>query len=218
VSHPAKLALDAFAVGHETDAVRQHLGACPDCTRYVERLQRGSQATASDRTATDRFLAETQARASRRPRWATWGPVTMALAVAACLLLYLHRPKVEPERVAMRFKGGVQLVVVVDHDGSQTMRTDPVELAPGDRIRLEIALDHDQEIVAGVLADDGEWAELQPTATLPIGTHYSEHSVAFDHAVPHGWVLAGPGAAVEKARKTHDLREVSALRIGPQSP
>jgi hypothetical protein len=93
-----------------------------------------------------------------------------------------------------------------------------VTVEPGDRIRLEIALDHDVQVVAGVLADSGEWAELQPAALLGSGTYYSEQSITFEDDVPSGWVLVGPENAVTRARKSQDFHEVAAIRIRPKHP
>ena len=118
----------------------------------------------------------------------------------------------------MRFKGRPQVAIVVEHQGSQSRQTGPLELVPGDRIRLEIGLDHDERIAAGVLAADGEWGELQPPSTLEAGTHYTEQSIAFERDVPRGWILVGTSDAVETARRTRDFRDVIAIRVGPKLP
>jgi hypothetical protein len=149
------------------------------------------------------------------------------LALAASVLLVVHgRPRgaetPEPTPVAsgeeatgapFRFKGHMQVSVIVEHEGLQSRHVGPLALDPGDRVRIEMALDHDQRVAAGVLADDGAWAELQAPALLTAGTHFSERSVAFRGDVPSGWLLAGDADALERARRTRTPTGVVAIRV-----
>ena len=127
-------------------------------------------------------------------------------------------PHVDPvaETRPTRFKGGMQVAVIVEHLGAQSRQTDALALEPGDRIRLEIALDHDARVSAGVLTDDGEWAPLEPPLSLAAGTHFSEESIAFTDSVPTGHVVVGDADAVARARADHDLARVTTIRLGPK--
>jgi hypothetical protein len=106
----------------------------------------------------------------------------------------------------------------VERGDRQSRETGALRIAPGDRIRAEIAVDHDTEVTAGVLTDGGEWAILQPPAYFGAGTHFSERSISFDGRVEEGWVLVGPPQAVEQARRTRDFGSVQALRIHGTPP
>jgi hypothetical protein len=108
--------------------------------------------------------------------------------------------------------------VIVEHRGVQSRELGSLLIAPGDRIRVEIALDHEESVTAGVLTEAGEWAELQPQVRFGPGTHFSEKSIAFNGKVEEGWVVVGPTAAVERARQTRDFRVVHAIRIRAVAP
>lgn len=224
--HPAGPALDALAIGEGDAQTRTHAETCATCAAYVEAVAKGAAAFASNEgTRADAFVASVQRRDRARVRRIPWvGAVASAVVLAAGTLLFVHAqsasaPNVPPVAVEssegpIRFKGGTQVAIIVEHDGSQTRETGAsLGLEPGDRIRAEIALDHDERIVAGALADNGEWAELEPPAMLNAGTHYSEQSVVFSGEVPPGWILIGKVDDVARARRTHDFHDVKSIRI-----
>jgi hypothetical protein len=163
-------------------------------------------------------------RSPLRGRWIAGA--ASVLALAAVVLLVLRPPRSEPLDPAgvgpregpIRFKGGAQVAVIVEHRGVQSRELGSLVIAPGDRIRVEIALDHQEPVTAGVLTEAGEWAELQPQALFEAGTHFSEKSIAFDGNVEEGWVVVGPPEAVERARQTRDFRVVHAIRIHAAPP
>ncbi|MDB4933859.1 MAG: hypothetical protein JWP87_831 [Labilithrix sp.] len=120
-----------------------------------------------------------------------------------------------------RFKGGMQLAVVRAR-GEQQVRFSPgtrtVHVRPGDRIRVEVALDREQAILGAVLADDGSYLEIMPEAVRGPGTHYSERSAKIDAAPTHGTILIGTPEAVAHARATRQLDGVTTLRVDSEKP
>jgi hypothetical protein len=233
--------LDAIIVGAADPDVQAHVAKCEVCAAYVASLTRGAEAFAQHEGArADDFVRRVRAREAASPaplraaaptRAARWiGVAAPVVALAAGVVLYVGArgthdhggpgpvsTVVDPGEGPARFKGGAQVAVIVDHAGAQTRRTGEVAIAPGDRIRLEIGVDRDAQLTAGVLAESGEWAELQPPALFPVGTRYSEQSITFDADVPNGWVLVGTEQAVARARTTRDFRDVIAVRVRPTS-
>lgn len=246
--HPNAIRLDALAAGERDEQAARHLDACSGCAAYVEAISKGAAAFAGDDAASDRaLLAAVRARAAARParssrKRGAWAPAAAALFAVAASLLLVARVRnhpldgapgptpsentSQPVTASTRLKGGLQgalkgglqVAVIVEHEGRQSRRSGPLVLARGDRVRLEIALDHQSEVAAGVLADDGEWAELQAPALLPSGAHHSERSVRFEGDVPVGWLLAGPSEDVAKARATRDFVGVVAIPVRGTGP
>jgi hypothetical protein len=231
--HPTGARLDAVVTGDADAHATAHVASCAACAAYVERLSRAVDAFAATprpepeafvQTVTRRRAADQQRR--RRARWL--GATTSALALAACVALFVHArppeaqmaeaPVAAPSAGPIRFKGGSQVAVIVERHGAQSRETGILNIAPGDRIRVEIALDHDDDVQAGVLADDGTWVVLQPATHLGAGTRFSEGAIAFDQRVDPGWVIVGPPDAVARARSTRDLSGVHAIRIHPVAP
>lgn len=234
--HPNAIRLDALAAGDRDDAAQAHVDACAACAAYVASVAKEAAAFRADEAArADDFAREVIRRSATKPkpRRAAWPASAAAvLALAAAVLLYVRTqgtasiataptasvPAPSVDESPVRFKGGVQLAVVVEHEGAQSRRTGALDLEPGDRVRLEIALDHKAQAAAGVLADDGEWAELEPPTWLDPGTHYSEKSVAFHGDVPNGWLLFGDADAVARARQTRAFDGVTAIRVRQKRP
>lgn len=230
-SHPAGPRLDAFLVGCGDEETRTHVEKCDACAKYLETLSRAATRFARDDAKAKSFVASVRGREawneSRRRRARTASMFSVA-ALAAGLLVFVDFPSSTPagERKSTvpasvegvgstRFKSGsgMQVAVFVEHAGAQSRRTGEMELEPGDRIRLEVALDHDALVAAGVLADTGEWAELQAPALMAAGTHYSEQSIEFEGEVPPGFILVGESAAVEAARNSRNFERVIAIRV-----
>lgn len=231
--HPAGARLDGVATGDSDAEADAHVASCAECSAYVGRLREQIDAFARAQVEhPDGFVASVlQRRATHvrrtfpvRARWIAGA--TSVVALAAVVLLVLHLPRGEPldsggvgpREGPIRFKGGAQIAVVVEHRGVQSRELGSLLVAPGDRIRVEIALDHAESVTAGVLTEAGEWAELQPPALFEAGTHFSEKSIAFDGNVEEGWVVVGPPEAVEHARRTRDFGLVHAIRIRGIAP
>jgi hypothetical protein len=117
-----------------------------------------------------------------------------------------------------QFKGGMQVAVVRDRAGSQARFSSTVRVKPGDRLRVEVALDHEQAILGAVLADDGSYLELMPQAVRGPGTHFSERSAKIDAVGARGTILIGSPEAVARARETRNLEGVTTLRVELESP
>jgi hypothetical protein len=228
--HPDGSRLDAMAIGAGDDETRAHVAGCTACASYVDAVARGAAAFAeNEATRADAFVRAVRRRERpARSRFAWAGGVASALALAAVAILFVHSREIQPPGEGpgvvetgegpVRFKGGIETAIIVEHAGAQSRQTGALALDPGDRIRLEIALDHDVRLAAGVLAESGEWADLQPPALLGSGTHYSEQSITFDHDVPSGWVLVGREDAVARARKSRDFHDVTTIRVRPKHP
>jgi hypothetical protein len=109
------------------------------------------------------------------------------------------------------FKGIRQVAVIRERDGEQKRFTGRVPVKEGDRLRVEVAIDREQTIVAGVLGEDGSYLELMPSAVRPTGTHYSEKSARVSAPPSNGTILVGTEEQVARAKKhlpTADLDEV----------
>ncbi|MDB5212984.1 MAG: hypothetical protein JWO86_911 [Myxococcaceae bacterium] len=117
-----------------------------------------------------------------------------------------------------QFKGGMQVAVVRDRGGAQARFSSTVRVRPGDRLRVEVALDHEQAILGAVLADDGTYLELMPQAVRGPGTHFSERSAKIDAAPTRGTIIIGSPAAIAHARETKSLDGVTTLRVELESP
>lgn len=122
---------------------------------------------------------------------------------------------VEPDT---QFKGGMQVAVVRERGGKQERFSSTVRVRPGDRLRVEVALDQEQAILGAVLADDGSYIELMPLATRGPGTHFSERSAKIDGSPTRGTILIGTPEAVARARATRLLVGVSTLRVEWEGP
>jgi hypothetical protein len=123
-----------------------------------------------------------------------------------------------------QFKGGMQIAVVRERGGQQARFSSTVPVRPGDRLRVEVALDHEQAILGAVLADDGSYLELMPQAVRGPGTHFSERSAKIDAAPTQGTILIGSPEAVARARNARDahaakdLPGVATLRVEWEKP
>jgi hypothetical protein len=112
-----------------------------------------------------------------------------------------------------QFKGGPQVAIVRERDGEQARFSRAVRVRPGDRIRVEVALDREQAILGAVLGEDGTYLELMPDAVRGPGTHFSEKSAKFDSTEMRGTILVGTAVAVARARATKSFEGVTAVRV-----
>jgi hypothetical protein len=185
--------------------------------------------------------AEKQSRKSSKGRlWLVTTSIITPLAAAAAVLLLarsnpdskLARPapapsttSTAPDRILMAplpgsvsepdttFKGGLQIAVVRDRGGEQARFASGVRVRPGDRLRVEVALDREQAILGAVLSDDGSYLELMPLAVRGPGTHFSEKSAKIDGSPTYGTIVIGTPEAVARARATRQLDGVVSLRV-----
>ena len=226
--HPAGYLLDELAAGGGDDETARHLEDCPVCRQYVDRLTAASQRFAAEHDA-GAFADEILARQDRT-NGTRWG-ISMAIAVpvvaaiAAGVFFWIHPasgPNVPaPSAVALapteptgvRFKGAPQLAVIREREGQQLRMSVDAGIRAQDRLRVEISLDAPTLIEIGVLSTDGSWATLQPAQMLTAGTHYSSQAVKFDDAPSDGWVIAGSPDAVQRARDTHEFRDVAVVPL-----
>ena len=107
----------------------------------------------------------------------------------------------------------MQIAVVRDRAGEQARFASGVRVRPGDRLRVEVALDREQAILGAVLSDDGSYLEVMPLAVRGPGTHFSEKSAKIDGAPTYGTIVIGTPEAVARARATKQLDGVSSLRV-----
>lgn len=248
MTHPNSLDLEAFACGEPVASVSSHLPECTVCSAFVERLRGAlsagpSRATAAAVVAKAAPAAAPRASASIAVRKSAWwlraSTVAVPLAAAAALLLFLKSPSgtrdpgtpaiSEPTSPAppvntadpeTTFKGGLQIAVIRERAGIQTRFTGavPVQVRPGDRLRVEVALDREQAILAAVLGDDASWLELMPESVRRPGTHFSEKSARVDSSPLRGTILVGSPEAVLRARTTKRLDGVTSVRVEWEAP
>lgn len=111
------------------------------------------------------------------------------------------------------FKGGLQLAVVRERNGAQDRFTGPVRVQPGDRLRIEVAIDRTQTILGAVMGEDDSYVELMPAGAREAGTHFSEKATRVDEHPLRGTILVGAPEAVRLARTTHDFTGLRTLPI-----
>lgn len=220
MNHPNSLDLEAFACGDEIAAVGGHVDACDACRSFVDRL-RDLPAPKIDLPA-----------ASVTPLFQRKNLAAIALPLAAAAILFLVlreknpvgdaapalpatppavAPSIVTEDPPTSFKGVRQIAVIRERDGEQKRFTGRVPVKEGDRLRVEVAIDREQTIVAGVLGEDGSYLELMPPVVRPAGTHYSEKSARVSGPPANGTILVGTEEQVARAKKhaaTADLDEV----------
>jgi hypothetical protein len=122
-------------------------------------------------------------------------------------------PPPPPSPPETTFKGGIQVAVVRERAGQQSRFTGRVPVRPGDRIRVEVALDREQAILGAVLGDDASWLELLEDGVRQPGTHFSERSARVDATPLTGTIVVGAPEAVRRARETRRFEGVSVVRI-----
>lgn len=190
--------------------------------------------------------ARLPARDAARRRWLMKAStVAVPLAAAAAILVLIGRPSstdilvpgsssladpsvtgggppstgdhaaIDPETT---FKGGVQVAVIRERAGQQARFTGAVAVKPGDRLRVEVALDREQAILAAVMGDDASWLELMTEGARRPGTHFSERSARVDGSPLRGTILVGSPEAVARARSTRRFDEVTTIRVEWESP
>lgn len=245
IAHPSSIDLEAFACGDPVGSVEPHLRGCATCAAFVERLRGAVSAGPSRKKAADvvaAIAARTNADDAKvvpfrpsspsRSRWlARATTMGVPLAAAAILLFYLRAPKAigdlppaagtstnEPSLEAVpgtTFKGAIQVAVIRERGGEQARFTGNVAVRPNDRLRVEVALDRQRAILAGVVGDDGSWIELMSEGVRRPGTHFSDRSAKVDTSPLRGTILVGAREAVTRARETQrfDVDGVSTVRI-----
>jgi hypothetical protein len=232
MNHPNAMRLEAFAAGERErdEAVVAHLGECAACQAYVERARTLGDAPPLD---VDRLVGRVApAPAPRAQRFAlVASSVLVPLCIAAGVLLWVV-PRSAPSASALAspsasevesdpettFKGGLQVAVIRERDGAQKRFVGSVSVRPGDRLRVEVALDRTQTILGAVLGDDGSYLEIMPGVARGAGTHFSESSAKVDAQPLRGVVLVGPAEAVRQARVTHRLGGLATVPIEWEAP
>jgi hypothetical protein len=216
--------LEEAAIDEASEATRAHLAECEACRRHVEKLRAGARAFAEQDAAPFLQMVARGAEGERRARGLALTRIAWLAAplAAAAIFVLLARPAagplLEPAAQTARFKGGEPAVfAIVEHGrGAEQERvTGEVRVRAGDRVRVEVSVDHPSPIVAGVLEDDGAWTQLLAPAELDAGTHFSDLAARFDDPVRPARILVGAPEAVARGRTGGDLAGVVVLRILP---
>lgn len=232
MNHPNSLDLEAFACGDEIAAVRTHVAACETCLTFVGKLRD------LPIPKIDLPVAPSYAKVTSIFQRKNLAAIALPLAAAAILVIVFRDRQpgdmatpastsgvtatptatVTESRILMAtaepstsFKGVRQVAVIRERDGQQARFTGRVPVKEGDRLRIEVAIDREQTIVAGVLSEDGSYLELMPPVARPTGTHYSEKSARVSAPASNGTILVGTEEQVSRAKKhlpTTDLDEV----------
>ena len=113
----------------------------------------------------------------------------------------------------VHFKGGLSVAVIRERGGAQERLSGPFEVLPSDRIRVEVAVDRDAPVSAGLLSADGTWTPLLAPTELSPGTHFSELAARFDDTPTDATLLVGAPDDVARARKTQRFEGVVAWRV-----
>jgi hypothetical protein len=219
MNHPNSLDLEAFACGDEIAAVSAHVVACDACRTFVDRLRDlpipKVDLPAATATVTSIFQKKNLA------------AIALPLAAAAILVFVFREkkpsgdatmipsitPSVATEEPSTSFKGVRQVAVIRERDGEQKRFTGRVPVKEGDRLRVEVAIDREQTIVAGVLSEDGSYLELMPPVVRPTGTHYSEKSARVSSPPSNGTILVGTEEQVSRAKNHVANADVDQVRV-----
>lgn len=230
MNHPNSLDLEAFACGDEIAAVSAHVDACEACRTFIEKLR--------DLPIPKIDLPAAKATVTSIVQRKNLAAIALPLVAAAILVIvFRDRPQVVGDAVppsqatttapatattnwvlmgktgdpVTAFKGVRQVAVIRERDGEQQRFTGRVPVREGDRLRIEVAIDREQTIVAGVLSEDGSYLELMPPSVRATGTHYSEKSARVSAPPSNGTILVGTEEQVARAKRhlpTTDLDEV----------
>jgi hypothetical protein len=226
-SHPNAIDLEAFACGEPIARVAEHVESCDACRGYLAKVG-GLEAPA---------LPAPRA-ASIRPKRVRVELLAIPLAIAAAVLFFVRSPASqrldqahltippvtvpEPTQVAVvthedppgvRFKGGLQLAVVRERGAHQDRFTDGFTIRPGDRLRLEVAVDESRAILGAVLGDDGSWLEMMEEGVRDAGTYFSEKSARIDSEPTAGTLIVGDPGLVRAAKLTHRFEGLRTVRV-----
>lgn len=223
MNHPNSIDLEAFACGEEIAGVSGHVDACEACRSFVDR----ARALPVPKIE----VPWTSASVTPLFRKKNLAAVALPLAAAAILVVVLRERKpvgdtaIAPaasttERIVMAtsepstsFKGVRQVAVIRERDGEQKRFTGRVPVKEGDRLRVEVAIDREQTIVAGVLSEDGSYLELMPPVVRPTGTHYSETSARVSAPPSNGTILVGTEEQVARAKKHLPAADLDEVRV-----
>jgi hypothetical protein len=229
--HPAPPRLEAVAAGDEPGPIAAHLEACEACAAHVAQLKDEAaafRAQANPAAFVEAVRAREAASRPKRRAAVVWvvGPM---VAAAAAVLLWLRAspdgvgaqkgtgvtaaPSSAPSDDVARFKGGLAVAAIRDRGERQERLTGPFEVQAFDRIRIEIAVDHEEPVTAGLLSSDGTWTLLEAPVTLSAGTHYSDLAARFDATPTDALLLVGSPVDVERARRTRRFEDVVAWRV-----
>lgn len=224
MSHPNSLDLEAFACGDDIATVSAHVDACEACRTFVDKLR--------DLPIPKIDLPKAAATVTSIFQRKNLAAIALPLAAAAILVIVFRNREPAGDGVVTAptatattsyipmektgdpptsFKGVRQVAVIRERDGEQKRFTGRVPVKEGDRLRVEVAIDREQTIVAGVLSEDGSYLELMPPSVRPTGTHYSEKSARVSAPPSNGTILVGTEEQVARAKKhlpTTDLDEV----------
>ncbi|HEY4015565.1 MAG TPA: hypothetical protein VGM06_19635 [Polyangiaceae bacterium] len=227
-AHPAPYRLEALAAGDADAKVSEHVASCEACAGYLKALREEAQAFRARPGASGalRRAVEQAERASRSRRQARAVTVAGPLLAAAVVLLVVRArsgstpPVPIVETLAppgssgeMRFKGELSVAAIRERAGRQDRLVGPFAVRASDAVRVEVSVDQEGPLTAGLLTDEGEWVVLLAPASLGAGTHYSERAARFDATPTHATLLVGAPAAVDRARRTRDFAGLVAWRV-----
>ncbi|MBX3228487.1 MAG: hypothetical protein KIT84_07535 [Labilithrix sp.] len=224
-SHPAGFRLDGHVAGDVDAEVAAHVETCAECRAYVTAIASAAGAFTPSEREVETFLArvtsapEVAAVLPLRRRFARVAWIATPFVAAAALFLILRRGDHDPTMVEptpsgeTRFKGGVQLSAIRDRDGWQERVSGEIAVRPGDRLRVDVAIDSERPVVVGFLGNDGSWSVLLAPTLLEAGSHLSERVARFDDSPTEGVILAGPPDAVEAARESRDFDGLAVLPV-----
>jgi hypothetical protein len=235
MNHPSAIKLDGFAAGDVSSEVESHLKGCDACAKYVADLKEGAAAFRTKMSGVDfaakivteaKKAGEEASHATSRARMMWFA--APALAAAAAVLLFVTQRNVPigstevtptatmssaPTDSASRFKGEVPVVVIRERDGRQSRLQGPFAMHTGDRIRIEVSLDHAQALAAGLLTKEGAWVPLLAPVTLEPGTHTPTLAASADESPTDAMLIVGAPDAVERAKATRSYAGVTAWHV-----
>jgi hypothetical protein len=228
MSHPPAFKLDALAAGDADATTFAHVAACEACASYVKALEGEAaefRATADVPGFAERVAQRAKpAKARSAARLVWYAAPTLAAAAAFALWVGRGGPDVPhsassgfvaiaTDEGRVHFKGGPAVTVIRERGGVQERLSGPFEVLPSDRIRVQVAVDHDEPLTAGLLTSDGTWTPLLAPAELTAGSHLSELSARFDDSPTDAMLLVGSPDDVALARTTRTFDSIVAWHV-----
>ncbi len=232
-AHPSAFRLEAVSAGADDPEALAHAADCERCRGYLAAL-RAEQATLLARTPPEDFARAIRQRAEAPPqgrRW-LWAPAVALGLAATALLLFVGQPPASlqpgagggatPTTPQVRLKGappsttadGPTVAAIVLRDGLQRRHVTPVDLLPGDRLRVELTVPIAEPLTIGLYDETGRtWIALAEDTAYEPGAHVLSSTFEVDARPMTARIVVGSPAAVTHAIDSGDFSQVVTLPL-----
>jgi hypothetical protein len=208
--HPSFWQLEEWHTDRAQDGIGDHVNGCAECREYLNALQSEREALIAAQPAAA-FVRQLRARADRNTararRSRSLFGVATAASFAVALGVIVTRPAAltgvaddESAVLGMALKGMGGVTVIRERGSVQSLHRGALDVIPGDRLRVQIAMKQPGAISAGVFTDTGQWFPLVE-GRLPQGMTQLDATITVDAEPSGGRILFGSPDAVQAARR-----------------